>query len=579
MHSMISVAVLGALVLAGSTVLAQDVQNIQIIQRPAPGQPPRDPTLPEKTGTARLRGRVIAEEGGAPIRRVQLRLTGPEIRQPRMTSTDANGRYEFKDLPAGRYNLNASKAGFVSWDYGQRRAFERGKLIELSDAQTLERVDISLPRGSVITGRVVDEFGDPIAEATVSAMRYRFINGRRRLVPAGRSDQTDDIGQYRLFGLSPGEYYVSAAVRTGGLMMESDVRAGYAPTYYPGTANVAEAERVTLRLGQELNTGDLSLSPARMARISGTALDSGGRPATNALVMLRQDLSSGDEGMVMFMGGGGRVGPDGSFSLSNVAPGEYVLEVRPMGGPRQGERAGLRQEFASVPISVAGEDIVGLTITTGRGATAKGVVVTEDGGVPTLKPDTLRPMAQPFDGQPMMAINTELPVVEDDWTFQIDGLVGKRLIRLAGLPAGWSLKSVHFEGADITDTPIEFSGTETVEGIEVVITQKTTDVSGAVTDDRGRAVKEFSVIVFSTDEGRWLLPNSRFVRMSRPDQSGLFKIPGLPPADYLAVAVDYVPEGEWNNPEFLGQMKAEATKFTLGEGETKALDLKLKTVP
>src|SRR6185312_8580622 len=109
---------------------------------------------------------------------------GPDIGW-KAALTDQDGRYEFRDLPAGRFNLSVTKSGFVSMQYGQKRPFEPGRPIELAEAQLLEKADVSLPRGSVLSGRVLDEFGEPVADASVEAMRLQFLNGRRRLMNAG----------------------------------------------------------------------------------------------------------------------------------------------------------------------------------------------------------------------------------------------------------------------------------------------------------------------------------------------------------------------------------------------------------
>src|SRR4029079_1884247 len=133
--------------------------------------------------------------------------------------TDAEGRYEFRDLPAGRFNLSVTKSGFVSMQYGQSRPFEPGRPIELTDAQVMDKADVALPRGSVLAGRVVDEAGEAVAEADVTAMRMQYQNGRRRLVPSGRNASTNDLGQFRIYGLPPGEYYVSATLRSAGMVL------------------------------------------------------------------------------------------------------------------------------------------------------------------------------------------------------------------------------------------------------------------------------------------------------------------------------------------------------------------------
>src|SRR4029079_2249041 len=253
-------AVCGCVLLATSDFSAAQ-QQIIINGSPAdmpvqlPGMGPRQP----KTGTARLRGRVLAVDNGGPVRRAQVRIMSQDIGS-KTAMTDADGRYEFRDLPAGRFNLSAAKAGYVTIQYGQTRPFESGKTIDLSEGQVMEKADISMPRGSAISGRVVDEFGDPVADAIINAMRSVWSGGKRRLQPTGRTAMTNDLGQFRIYGLSPGDYYVSATSRLGEMMaMEfamanvmggaagaggpvgSNPNSGYAPTYFPGTVNGAEA--------------------------------------------------------------------------------------------------------------------------------------------------------------------------------------------------------------------------------------------------------------------------------------------------------------------------------------------------
>ena len=248
-----------ALVLLAAAVLT----GVALAQGPAGGRGfPRDARQqPTATGTSVIRGRVVAADSGAPIRRAQVRAFSSDMRGSRLASTDGQGRFEFRDLPAGRWELTASKAGFVSLRLGQRRPFEAGTPVELRDAQVVDRADIALPRGAAITGRVFDEFGDPVAGARLQVLRYQLVQGTRRLTPTGVDDQSDDTGAFRLFGLTPGDYYVSATVRALPVDDPTVDAAGYAPTYFPGTGNVAEAQRVTLGLGQELTNLSVRAAP------------------------------------------------------------------------------------------------------------------------------------------------------------------------------------------------------------------------------------------------------------------------------------------------------------------------------
>ncbi|PYR93467.1 MAG: hypothetical protein DMF84_08645 [Acidobacteria bacterium] len=580
---------------------AQEVRQQIQITAPGPGEMPMfmGPNRQPKTGTGILRGRVIASDTGSPIRRAQVRVISPDI-GAKTALTDAQGRFEFKDLPASRFNMSVTKSGFVSMQYGQNRPFEPGRPIELAEAQLMEKADVSLPRGSVLAGRVVDEFGEPVADANVSAMRMQFTNGRRRLVPSGRNATTNDLGQFRLYGLPPGDYYVSATLRSFDMMMDvvggpggptgSNQSAGYAPTYYPGSPSPAEAQRVSVAVGQELASVDIALQPVRLAKITGTAIGTDGKPMAGAMIMLMPSMR---EAMLFGPGGTSRTNKDGQFTISGVTPGEYTLQLRSAGAmmtevgggamffamnvngpgePPAGPQA--EPEFASVPVSVSGEDINNLVVVSTHGAKAAGRISFEG----DVKPEGLtaiRVTAPSADqeGGPMIGIGGAQ--VKENGSFELSGLTGTRLFRAGALPKGWFFNSVRVEGRDVTDTGIEFKPGEDVSGIEIALTNKSTSLSGSVTDDKGHAAKDYTVVVFADDQQKWLLPLNRWMTSARPDQDGRFKVSSLPPGGYYAIAVDYVAAGEWSDPDWLERARTKAAHFTLDEGGTKSLELKL----
>jgi hypothetical protein len=525
----------------------------------APGMPPRDASS-QPSGTAILRGRVVRADTGQPLRRVQVRAMAPELREGRSVMTDEEGRYELKQLPAGRINLMASKGGYVTLQYGQRRPLQAGQPIEVSEGQVIEKLDFALPRGGVIIGQVLDEFGDPITGAFVQALRYQFFNGQRRLMPTGGA-ATDDRGDFRLFGVAPGDYYVTATLRNGFMPGVSDDRLGYAPTYYPGTPVSSEAQRITVAVGQEVPGIVIQLVAARTMTISGIARDGDGRPLANAPVMVMQKA---DDGGVAFgaMSGGSTTRADGTFTVGNVAPGSYTLQARSNGNPA---------ENATVDVVVSGGDITGVVLTVTRGATARGRIRFDSGTRPSdLRPGDVRIF--PASPEPGPLFGGGPGTVKEDWTFEVTGLSGRRLLRF-NTPPAWAVKNVTVDGADITDATIDFKGDD-VDGIEVVLTQRISEVSGSVTNSSGAKITDATVIVFADDRERWT-PMTRFVRSARPDQDGRFKVRGLPPGRYVAVALDYIEPGEESNPETLEQLRSRGTSLTLRDGETHALDLKV----
>ena len=514
-----------------------------------------------------MRGTILTADTGTPVRRAQVRAVSANRRDTRLVTTDPQGAFEFRDLPAGRWDVTASKAGFVTMRFGQRRPLEAGRPIEVADAQVMERVNFSLPRGAAITGRVLDEFGDPVANARVRAMRYQFTEGPRHLTPIGIVAQSDDTDAFRLYGLMPGDYYVSAILRALPVDDPADAT-GYAPTYYPGTGSVTAAQPVSLAVAEEASIS-FALMPVRTARVSGNVVDFTGAPLANGSVILGSTDSTGAPPAVF--GAGSRIRPDGTFILSNVAPGSYTLMATSGGPGRRG--GGENVEMGSLPIAVAGEDLTGVMVVTSLGATLTGSVTSAQGSTAKLQTASLQITAQPVPFE--RAMGNRPARVDADGTFTLTNLFRPRLIRVTGLPQAWALEAVIVGGSDVTDRPVDFQPNDQIKDAQILLTDRVTQIAGTVSDRDGETSRDFTVIVFPEDETKWA-PPSRYVKSARPDQQGLFKIRALPPDDrYLSVAVDYLEEGGASDPEFLDEMKGRAIRFRMGSGASATVDLKL----
>jgi hypothetical protein len=568
-------------VLCGSAVLGQ-TPGTQI-PRPgttpgaqAPGMPSRDNRGPQ-SGTARIRGRVVAAQTGLPLRRAQVMVTSMQTQFSRSATTDSEGRFEFIELPAGRFSLSANKAGYVMLQYGQRRPFEAGTPVTVSDGEQVERIDFALTSGSVIVVRITDDFGEPLAGAQIHVQRFLYgPDGQRGLtgVPSGVAGVpfmtvTDDRGELRAFGLTPGEYVVSASVRNFGSpgSAGNEDRDGFAPTFYPGTVSPAEAQAISIGAGEERSI-QFAMTAARLSRISGTVFNSEGRPAVGAqlLIMTRQGNGGSSAG-------GGTVAADGTFAISGIAPGEHSIEIRPQ--IRPGATGG---EFASFPFTVSGADISGIRIVTGRGATITGRVVFE-GASPRENPaGPLRVFANPSDpmnrrvffggGDPLSN-----GVLDSNGNFQLSASGGP-VFFTASTPPAWVVKSVTLDGTDITDEPFDLTGKQSVSGLIIRLTDKLTQISGRVTDGRGQLLRDY-VVVIQPAEPKEPLLNSRWIRMARPDTSGRFETRGLRPGRYVATAIETLEQGRQFAPEFQEQLRRGAREFAVREGETVALDLTL----
>jgi hypothetical protein len=594
MNSRSSSAFVAALIAAGGLV-ALDAQS-------RPGQPvPRDTPAQQaaqpQTAKGTITGRVATADTGRPVRRARVFLSGPQIQGGRGTLTDDEGRFELTQLPEGRYTLTAGKTGFITLSFGQRRPLQAGIPIQLADGQQLTGIDFRLPRGSVISGHVFDEAGDPLPGANVRVLRYEYAQGNRQLVPVGTA-QTDDLGAYRVWGLNPGEYYVSAVTpnfspggrggpigpvpplgrggRGGGQIViggraafgdQPDASAmGYAPTFYPGVPSVNEARPVNLGLSLEVPSVDFGVLLVRTARLSGRVTNPDGTETTAGNVILVSETG----GRLARGGGGGtfasRIDWDGSFSMAGVAPGRYVLRARSDDTDEP--------QFAVQPITVDGSDLTNLTIVLSAAASIGGTVTFQNlQGQQPPDPSQVRVAAPLVDGIDLGPNATAR--VDRSGTFTLGGVqAGMHLLRAQGNPRGWTLKSVMMNGRDVIDTPFELRSGQKLTGVSLVFTDKLTEVNGTITDDRGTPITEYTLLAFPEDEEFWR-PQSRHIMTTRPDQNGKYQLRGLPPGDYNLVAVDPAEQGEWFEPAYLSAHRPGATRFALAEGDVKTQDFKL----
>jgi carboxypeptidase family protein len=384
---------MGAVGAAGRTWVPPEMQGPPRDAR-RPAQPPRDSSAVQEkpiAGKGSITGVVVVAGSGQPARRARVSLSSQqEGFSGRSVTADEAGAFTFIGLPEGRYNLSASKPGYINGAFGQRIPGRSGTAIQLGNAQKLQ-VQLHVWRGGVITGTLLDEHGEAIPNTPVRAMRYVLANGQRTLQPNGNA-QTDDRGVYRIFGLQPGEYLVSATPRNAGggpgaaeaartavvaaleqagaaamsapqmealaqraatLRAESgqgitganEQSTGYAPVYYPGTTSPANAAAVTVGAGEEKAGIDFQYQVVPVARVEGTVTSSAGPLPPNVSVSLVNAAFN----VPGLNPGGARVDPSGSFRINNVPPGQYLLVARASMNPGRAGGPGGRGQPPGLP--------------------------------------------------------------------------------------------------------------------------------------------------------------------------------------------------------------------------------------
>ncbi|HEY2906956.1 MAG TPA: carboxypeptidase-like regulatory domain-containing protein [Vicinamibacterales bacterium] len=327
-------------------------------------------SAPTATGT--IRGHVLEEGSNKPIVGARVLLfpqggrfiSGP----PPQSTTDADGAFAFAALAPGDYRLDVQKNGYVPWGIpqpGMRSAVPRPFHVEAGQPTI---ADLHLQKGGVVAGRVLDVNGEPFADARVMALRRMDSNPAvragmaSRLVPQGQGQQTNDIGEFRVAGLAPGEYFIAVSPRMMMPLGESPAsppaangsRTTTTTTYYPGTIDPAGAQPITVAAGETVNSIQFTMQSSPAFRVSGIVVDENGQPISNAMVMLMGDPRSGP----MFgPAGSGRSDSGGRFAISNIVAGSYRINasvpvVMNSGGATGGISGGISGgSFGSVSIS------------------------------------------------------------------------------------------------------------------------------------------------------------------------------------------------------------------------------------
>jgi len=379
---------------------------------------------------------------------------------------------------------------------------------------------------------------------------------------------------------------------------------GYAPVYYPGTTVQAEAGQVTVAPGQELNGVDMSMRLVPTAKIEGMVLGADGRPASNAMVMAMQADTAGPIGSRAVSST-----QEGKFSLTNIAPGRYTLIARgggPGGMAMMGERmvfipappgapAGAAPPpppppppppgagptlFAEQPIDVSGDDITGLSLSLQPGMTVSGRVVFDG---KTTPPADLKQIRVVLTSATPNRITVGIPgaPLTDTGTFVIEGVPpGQYRFSTTMAPpgaagTGWTLKSAIVDGRDALDTPLDVRAGVATENVTLTYSDLVSEISGTLSDDKGKPISDLSILVFTTDRSQWGPASRRIRPPTQPASDGKFQISGLPAGEYYLGAVTDLEPGEWQDPAFLEQLAAAAIKVTIADGEKKVQNIKL----
>lgn len=535
-------------------------------------------------GAATISGIVVVAGTDTPVRGATVRITALADRFE--TTTDGDGRFEFRNVPATVTTIGATKAGYVSQTI---TLSERG-LGPLSPGTNV-RVDIPLVRGTVIAGRVFDHYGDPLSGAVVSALRLLYQQpGQPTIQPVGVG-QTNDLGEYRIYGLNPGAYFVAVGVTdvmqkfyaakpapSGGPAEFPNLGAprAAAPAFFPGTTNPSDAQQIVLASGDQALGTDFRMTNTGMIHIAGRVVDSLGAGVEDTYVLLAVAGSTGA------LPGGSRVTSTdsaGAFAFPSIPPGEYVIHAVALATPlgvaarEKGEVSSERgmPEFASERVSALGDQL-GVHVQTRPGVDVKGRVMVDGVVVHPAAAKDLRIVAAPAwtGGAMINSLMTTEAVVTAEGTFMLKNTSGHRVFQVTGLPAGSFLSRVVVGGIDVTDSGMDMR--QAASGVTVELSTKPAVLDVAIQTSSGRPASG-AVVVFSEDAQLWTLVASRHLLL-RAATGAPIRVNSLPPGRYLVAPISTADRSNWADPAFLARLRQAATSVTLIAGETRAVTVK-----
>ena len=587
-----------------------------------------------------IAGVVVAVDSGRPVRRARVMLIGGTPRVAQSVQSDDQGGFRFANLPAGQFTLSSSKGGYIETVYGQKQpgSGRPGTPIQLLAGQELKQVSMPLARGGVITGLVVEETGEPAFNAQVQAYRWVTKQGERTLQLAS-SGSTDDRGMYRLPGLLPGSYVVSAsgrgqeleigmegmayfkvleamdrlgepaiAIKADKLFVDAHwaedapavPKTGFGTMYDPGTTLANSAATIPLGISEERGGIDFQLQVVPFGKVSGIIAGAEG-PVRGASVQLI------DLGQIPGLGvRNAKTAADGRFTFNGVPPGQYSVLARATPKGAQLEAGGReavqflasqelaqnlkRREELAVAIARAaqlwgtadvgfdGRDVNDVHITLQPGLTVSGRVELEGGTGPAPSLTRMSVTLTPV-GQTRTTGDVGQPMpgpVDANGMFTVRGL----------LPGRYTVSIAAGAPAGYTMKSAVFGGIDVLDHpFDLNGTQQPSGglvtLSTKTTDVTGM-VQDASgqpmpgvTVIAFPLDERFWTPNSRRIQGVRPATDGRYGFKNLPAGEYRVIAVLDAEPGQWFDPAFLRSLGGFVT-LSVMEGGRHTLDLRAK---
>jgi Carboxypeptidase regulatory-like domain len=498
--------------------------------------------------------------------------TGASSLQGYSATSAADGSFRIEGIEPGDYSLSGERNGFLHTEYGAKGPMRSGTVLALRPGQQMTNIILGLNPQAVITGKVVDEDGDPVSDAQVQVLRRTWQRGKRRVLPQGGTN-ANDVGEFRIADLSPGRYYICASVMSFRRSNEESPPPGKPDmrpirTCHPGAVTLEAATPIDIAADQDLSGLEIRLHSAQTYHVRGKVV--GDLPKREA-----QDvdliLASRDEGMFFFGTNQASMNKDRTFDMAGVAPGSYTLHLFFMSGNIQGA--------AHQPIDVGQGDVNDVIVGFSPAGSLHGQARLEgmlQTGVNIVNLANVSVYLSPADLTAMLG-PTPRGTSKSDGSFVLDNVFpGKYYVR-TNAPAGTYLKSMRLGQQEILGKELDLS--QAVSGeLEIVFHYGAAEVNGTLqladragSSSTGRSTPmPATSIVLVPDV---LNADGSGIYYGSANQFGSFTVKGVPPGHYHAYAFENANRDELQDPDVLRQLENRATDVEVKENDLKQIQL------
>jgi hypothetical protein len=513
-------------------------------------------------------GTVLRAASGEPLKRARIALVNQVEKHPHplVAITDASGHFSIEKVPPGRYSMEVERVGYVSQGYDQDRPDKPGATLTLEPGTKMTDLLFRLQSAGVIAGHVHDEDGEAAQNVNVEVLRRTYSSGKIE-VEAVENATTNDLGEYRVFGLAPGRYYVRATMTSnesrfdGEQISESSQQqaaTGYAPTYYPGTTDLSRAIALELKAGEAIPGIDLPLSLNRTYSVRGHVANAiaGGSTRHIGVSLVPRDESAASDGDFRQNGADPKTG---EFEIAGVPRGSYTLVAF-----WQNEG---KFQTTSLDVEVQDANVEDVSIVIGSGIDIPGRITFEG------KAATDEQLTVWLTGRDRMFFGSRQASVKPDGSFVLSGVGdGDYSIHVGSSCSTCYLKSATAGGVDIPQQGLRISSGGAPSSIEIVYSSNTGSVAGVVT--RNDDLPAAGALVVLVPDPPVRKDFDRYQKVTT-DQYGAFTMRGIPPGNYTAFAWEKIEEGAYEDPEFLRAFEKTGEPVEVEENGKTTLQLKL----